>query len=181
MALTLPTSVYTATRGYAWSAVPAGLAPADLEAFLVDATKDRPDFEDEAAAAAGVIVRRGVVAPFSVRRARRWDAEGRDADYAAFAFCSAPDAAAVDFAALLADPFFTVPSRTPPARLAYDGPAASAAPLPAAGRLLCRNRLDGLDPRAAGALIAAYAAKADFWTVRLAGAVCTVTTSPWHR
>ena len=41
MALTLPTSVYTATRGYAWSAVPAGLAPADLEAFLADATKDR--------------------------------------------------------------------------------------------------------------------------------------------
>lgn len=172
MALTLPTSVYTATRGYAWSAVPAGLAPADLEAFLADATKDRPDFEDEAAASAGVIVRRSVVAPFSVRRARRWDAEGRDADYAAFAFCSAPDAA---------DPFFTAPSRTPPACLAYDGPAASAAPLPAAGRLLCRNRLDGLDPRAAGALIAAYAAKADFWTVRLAGAVCTVTTSPWHR
>ena len=173
MALTLPTSVYTATRGYAWSAVPSGLAPADLEAFLADATKDRPDFEDEAAVSAGVIVRRGVVAPFSVRRAHRWDAEGRDADYAAFAFCSAPDAAAIDFAALLAAPFFTVPSRTPPACLAYDGPAASAAPLPAAGRLL--------DPRAAGALIAAYAAKADFWTVRLAGASCTVTTSPWHR
>jgi len=182
MALTLPASVYTAHRGYAWSAIPAGLAPETLENFLADALSLRPDFSDETDVTAGIVARDGLAAAFTVRRATAWDAVGRDADYAAFTLVPFAQAASVDFAVLLTDAFFQEPSRTPPALLTYAGPAAEDFPLDAPGRILCHHRLEGFNPHAAGALLARYGGKADQWFFRAeADHTFTVTSSPWHR
>lgn len=181
MALTLSAAVYTADHGYAWSVPVTNL----LDALLADALATRPDFADEAATSAGVAVRDSVAAAFTIRRASHWDAEGRDSDYAAFAFVPCDAAAAVDFAALLAHDFFATPTHTPPATLTYDGPASAAFPVDAPGRLLCHNRIDDFDPHALGTLLARYGSKADKWLLQIPTTnrqpPLSLTTSPWHR
>lgn len=182
MTIVLPSAVYTAGHGYGWSSTPDGLDMKTLDDLLSDARATRPDFAEADAVSAGLVVRSGTAAAFTIRRAIAWDAVGRDADYAAFVFVPCTQADAVDFAALLADDFFRTPTRTPPAALTYDGPSSHDFPLDAPGRLLCQNRLEGFDPRAAGALLSRYGAKADRWLFQTdpTGAF-TVTTTPWHR
>jgi len=178
---TLPTAVYAADHGYAWLAKPDGLDAATLDLFLSDALSTRPDFAEENAVTSGVVMRNGTAAAFSIRRARAWDAVGRDADYAAFAFAPSADAANIDFGILLRDPFFSHPTHTPPDTLTYEGPAAADFPIDAPGRLLCHNRLESFAPSATGSLLAQYGAKADHWLFIAQTETFTVTTSPWHR
>jgi len=177
----LASAVYTADHGYAWSATPAGIDEPTRDALLTDALATRPDFAEADTITAGVVARNGTAAAFSIRRAPAWDAVGRDADYAAFAFVPYADASTVDFGSLLANPFFTVPTRTPPAALTYIGPASEAFPVIAPGRLLCHNRLECFPASAIGSLLAQYGAKADRWLFLVENGAFTITTSPWHR
>ena len=181
MSARLVSAVYTADRGYAWSAVPYVPFAAKLDEFLRSAQSMRPDFPVDDEATVGVVAIDGDAAAFTIRRAKKWDSAGRDADYAAFAFIPCKEAAKVDFSELLCDEFFKTPSKNPPGFLNYDGPASATPPTDAAGRLLCRNRYDNLDPHAIGALFAPYGLKADRWTFTFNGGVCAVTTTPWKR
>lgn len=182
MSVSLATSVYTAGHGYGWSSVPDGIAAEELEKFLEEARALRPDFAAEDAVTTGVLVRGGYAAAFTIRRATGWDSVGRAADYAAFAFVPCKDAAAVDFAALLTDAFFAVPTHTPPTTLSYEGAPSAAFPVDAPGRLLCQNRLENIDLRAAGALLARYGTNADSWIFRAdRNGTFTLTTTPWHK
>jgi len=171
--ISLASSVYAADHGYAWSSPPSVVH----SVLLADALATRPDFADETAVSAGVVVRDATAAAFTIRRAPHWDADGRDSDYAAFAFVPCDAADAIDFAELLKDDFFATPTHTPRATLDYDGPASTAFPVDAPGRLLCHNRLDNFDLHALGALLARYGAKADRWLYTQD----ILTTSPWHR
>jgi len=182
MSVTFATSVYTAGHGYGWSSVPDGIAAEELEKFLEEALALRPDFAEEDAVTTGVVVRQGTAAAFTVRRAPDWDSVGRAADYAAFAFVPCEEAADVDFAALLTEAFFVVPTHTPPAALSYVGAPSATFPTDAPGRLLCQNRLEKFDLRAAGALLARYGANADRWIFRADKyGTFTLTTTPWHK
>jgi len=182
MAVSLSTSVYTAGHGYGWSSVPSGVDARTLEALRTDALSLRPDFAEENAVTSGIAVRNGVAAAFAIRRAPAWDSVGRAADYAAFAFVPCGLADNIDFATLLANEFFLTPTHTPPARIAYDGAPSAPFPPDAAGRLLCRNRLDGFDPHAAGTLLARHGLNADRWLLRVDDhGAFTITTTPWHK
>ena len=178
----IPASVFTAGRGYAWSAEPAGIGREAMDALYRIASAGRNAFTDDAAPATGVASDGKIAAAFSLMRARAWDSEGRDADYAAFAFVPCADVARIDFAALLADGFFRAPDRSPPASLAYSGPVSAAVAIDVPGRLLCRNEVAGFDLRAAGDLLARHAHLADRWLFLVkADGTTKVTTSPWHK
>jgi len=181
MSARLVSAVYTADRGYAWSAVAVPAFSAKLEEFLRSAQEMRPDFPGDDEETVGVVAIGGDVAAFTIRRAKKWDSAERDADYAAFAFLPCRDAAGIDFATLLEEEFFKTPSHTPPAFLDYTGPASATPPTDAAGRLLCRNSYDGLDPHAIGALLAPYGLRADRWTFTFSNGHCAVKTTPWKR
>lgn len=181
MSVKIASAVYTADRGYAWSAVPVVPSAERLDEFLRAAQAMRPDFPSDDEATVGVLAIGGDIAAFTIRRARKWDSAERDADYAAFAFIPCADAAKIDFVELLAGGFFTTPSHNPPSQIDYDGPASATPPTDAAGRLLCRNRYDNLDPHAIGALLAPYGRKADRWTFTFANGACAASTTPWRR
>ena len=180
--ISIPASVFTAGRGYDWSTEPAGIERETMDELYRIATAGRDAFADDAAPATGVASDGKTAAAFSLMRARAWDSEGRDADYAAFAFVPCAKAARVDFAALLADDFFRVPNHEPPASIAYNGPESATAAIDAPGRLLCRNELDDFDLHAAGDLLARHAHLADRWLFLVkANDTAKVTTSPWHK
>jgi len=180
--VSIPASVFTAGHGYAWSAQPAGIGREAMDELYRIATAGRDAFADNAAPTTGITSDGKTAAAFSIMRARAWDSEGRDADYAAFAFVPCADAARIDFAALLTDNFFRVPNHEPPASINYAGHESAQAPIDAPGRLLCRNELDDFDLHAAGDLLARHAHLADRWLflVKDNGAA-KVTTSPWHK
>jgi len=179
--MTLLTSVYSAYRGYAWSNVPSGLDGRMLDAIYSIAAKTRPDFADENDVQSGLVSDGSLAAAFAIRRIAAWDAEGRASDYGAFAFFPAAAAASVDLSLLLLDQFFWAPSRTPPQTISYVGPAASAPPLDAPGRLLCRQRCDLPDAHSAGALLSQYATRSVDWAFRMnADGSVAVTCSPWR-
>lgn len=183
----LPSAVYTAVRGYAWSKRPEGIPDQQLDALLAASMGTRGDFVADGIITKGVASICGMAAAFTIQRAHAWDSEGRDADYAAFAFIPADRCTDVDFADLLNDDFFKTPSRMPPDMLDYKGPSSTPPPLNAAGKLLCHNRLESFDAHAIGALLAAHAAHCDRWIFRFADnspsdeASVSVQTSPWHR
>ncbi len=178
----IPVSVFTAGRGYDWSTEPAGIGRETLDGLYRIATAGRDAFADDGVPAIGIASDGKTAAAFSLMRARAWDSEGRDADYAAFAFVPCADAARVDFAALLADDFFRAPNHEPTASIAYNGPESAAAAIDAPGRLLCRNELDDFDLHAAGDLLARHAHLADRWLFLVkANGAAKVTTSPWHK
>lgn len=180
--VSIPASVFTAGHGYAWSAQPAGIGRETMDELYRIATAGRDAFADDAAPTTGIASDGKTAAAFSLMRARAWDSEGRDADYAAFAFVPCADAARVDFAALMENDFFRVPVRVPPTGIDYSGPDSAAAAIDAPGRLLCRNELDGFDLHAAGDLLARHAHLADRWLFLVkANGAAKVTTSPWHK
>ena len=180
--VSIPASVFTAGRGYDWSTEPAGIGREAMDELYRIATAGRDAFADDAAPTTGIASDGKTAAAFSLMRARAWDSEGRDADYAAFAFVPCADAARVDFAALLADDFFRVPNHEPTESIAYNGPESAAAAIDAPGRLLCRNELDDFDLHAAGDLLARHAHLADRWLFLVkANGAAKVTTSPWHK
>ena len=180
--IAIPLSVFTAGHGYAWSAQPAGIGREAMDELYRIATAGRDAFADDAAPTTGIASDGKTAAAFSLMRARAWDSEGRDADYAAFAFIPCAEAAKVDFAALMEDDFFHTPTRVPPTCIDYAGSRSAQTPIDAPGRLLCRNELDGFDLRAAGDLLARHAHLADRWLFLVkANGAAKVTTSPWHK
>ena len=178
----LETAVYTAYRGYAWSRTPDGLSVSGLEALYRLASAGRSDFPSPTEVTCGVVSDGSVAAAFTIRSVPNWDAEGRAADYAAFAFVPCAEAGEIDFRALLATPFFAQPERTPPATLAYEGPAAANPPLDAPGHLLCKRRLTTLDPSAIGVLLKTYAPRCDRWSFKLNDTMdnAAVETGAWR-
>ena len=180
--VSIPASVFTAGRGYDWSTEPAGIGRETMDGLYRIAASSRPAFAEDPAPILGVAADGRTAAAFALLRARAWDSEGRDCDYAALAFVPCVDAARVDFAALLADDFFRVPNHEPTASIAYNGPESAAAAIDAPGRLLCRNELDDFDLHAAGDLLARHAHLADRWLFLVkANGAAKVTTSPWHK
>ena len=167
--LQLPTAVYFADHGYAWQVKPAGIPDAAVETLYAMITEARGAFADPEAIDRGIVVRGGFAAAYMVRTLSAWDSEGRSSEYAALAFFEPAAAAAIDFGWLFGDEFFRSATRTPAAEVRYDGPVAAAEPLDAAGRLLCRQSYDGLDPAAAGALLAKYLSRAEWWHFAVTG------------
>ncbi len=120
--LRFPFAVHTARYGYDWSAVPPGLSREELDSVYRLAVSRRPEFLPEGAFVFGVLAREGLAAVFRLQVAQAWDANGRDAEYAAFVFVPQTDWRRVDFAVLLDDPALCRPLRSPPRELSYAGP-----------------------------------------------------------
>ena len=178
----IPVSVFTAGHGYAWSAQPAGIGREAMDELYRIATAGRDAFADDATPTTGIASDGKTAAAFSLMRARAWDSEGRDADYAACAFVPCAEAARIDFAALMENDFFRSPVRVPPTGIDYFGPDSAAAAIDAPGRLLCRNELYDFDLHAAGDLLARHAHLADRWLFLVkANGAAKVTTTPWHK
>ena len=95
---------------------------------------------------------------------------------------SLEDAGRIDLVSLLSAPFFALPTREPPTSIEYSGPQSAAPTTDAAGRLLCRRRIDNFNPRAAGALLTAYGKNSDKWAVRLGDdGMATVVCGEWKK
>ena len=122
-----PFAVYTATYGYGWSNVPAGLSREDLSDCYRLACAAKPQFLEEGQVVSGSFARGGLAVAFSIQLAKGWDVNGRDAEYGAFAFIPQGLAPAVDLKALLARPEFLEPMRRPPRTIAAVMRAASPA------------------------------------------------------
>lgn len=182
MRIVLAATVYTADRGYAWSNVPKGTTTEELEGLLDLASAARPEFPTEEEVTCGAVSDGRLIAVFAIRNVPGWDAEGRSAEYAAFVLVDREAAASVDFAELLKHRFLTVPLKTPPPFIMYDGPDAQAPALDVPGRLLSKNCLTGLRFAEAGALLAAHADKSPRWTFAFdVGTGCAdVKTAPWR-
>lgn len=162
----LASAVYTAFRGYSWSRVPDGLTEGLMDRLRDLAAGKRGDFPDPDSVDRGVVAIGPVAAAFSIRCVPGWDSAGRASEYSAFVFFKSADAAAIDFSALLAHPFFASPTHDAPASIAYDGETAAVSPLPAAGQLLCRRHLDALPAAQCGDVLAKYFDKSEQWIFR---------------
>ena len=173
-------AVYTAVHGYNWSNVPEGLSRERLDRLLDLAMEDAPEFPPPDFTSAGVVSDGETAAVYTLREVENWDSVGRSAQYAAFAFPTFEELSTIDIAALLTDPFFTVPSHEPPAALDYSGPASTVPPLPSVGRLLCHNQLDAFDVSSIGSLLATYGTKSPRWRFMIEGKTCKVETAPWR-
>jgi hypothetical protein len=118
----LPTAVYTAYRGYEWSCLPEGVSREERDALYAKAAALRPEFPPADDVRQGVVTCGSVAAVFRVWNVPAWDADGRSADYFAFAyFPRVGEVSDDDVAALLADPFFHIPERTPHTRIEWRG------------------------------------------------------------
>ena len=173
--------IYTADRGYAWTNVPPGMKEDELDALLNLATDGSEETLASGKVLRGVVANSRHAAAFAVRSLPRWDSEGRDALYASLVLFPTVFADRIDAAELLAAPFFTTVTRTPAARLAYDGPASAPCPLDAPGRLLSGRTIEGgFDPHAVGALLRGYGRRSDAWTFILDGkGTMSVRTAAW--
>lgn len=163
---TFDTAVYTAFRGYRWSRIPDGLSEELMDRMRKLAAEPRGDFPDPDAVDSGVVAIGPVAAAFSIRNVPTWDSAGRASEYAAFAFFRSADAAGIDFGRILAHPFFTSPTRNPAETLVYSDRPAQAAPLTAAGQLVCRRHLAALPAVQCGDLLAGYCDKCEQWIFR---------------
>lgn len=124
----LPTAVYTAYRGYEWSCLPEGVSREERDALYAKAAALRPEFPPADDVRQGVVACGSVAAVFRVWNVPAWDADGRSADYFAFAyFPRVGEVSDDDAAALLADPFFHIPERTPHTRIEWRGGEKTAA------------------------------------------------------
>ena len=180
--MTLDTAVYTAFRGYRWSRIPDGLSEELMDRLRQLAAERRGDFPDPDAVDSGVVAVGPTAAAFSIRNVPAWDSAGRASEYAAFAFFASADAARMDFGRLLAHPFFNHPARESAATLACDDASAEAAPLTAAGQLICRRHLDALPAVQCGDLLAKYFDKCDQWIFRAkSDGSMSVDCAEWKR
>jgi len=118
----LPTAVYTAYRGYEWSCLPRGVSSEERDDLYRRAAALRPEFPSADDVRQGVVSNGRVAAAFRVWSVPGWDADGRAADYFAFAYF--PVLGAVedkDVSRLLEDPFFHIPERSPPESIPWYG------------------------------------------------------------
>ena len=180
--VTLATTTYSAFRGYAWSHTPPGMNEAELDGLRRLASEERGDFPEPTDISRGLVSDGRIAAAYSIRTVAGWDSEGRASEYTAFALMPLEDAGSIDLIALLSHPFFALPSHEPPTSIAYAGPQSATPPTDAAGRLLCRRRIDSFDPHAAGALLATYGKNSAKWAVRLCdGGMATVECGEWRK
>ena len=157
-----PFTVYTATRGYAWSSLPDGFEREDLDAFYRQAAALKPDFMTVGDEVRGVFAQGGIIAAFRLGIAPKWDDFGRDADYCAFTFILAEMARDVDFASLLALPAFSTPTRHPPHSIVYDGPEAFAADKATLRHLFDRGVVPAFDFRTIGDALGVLEGRVDW-------------------
>jgi hypothetical protein len=119
MAKTLPFLVYAAREGYGW--VNAGAAPlALLEQFRRAAGK-MPDFDIRDAGTSGVVNVGEWALVYRFMRQVGGDSRGRDCAYLALSYFNANEAGEINADALLMDPAFKVPQKTPPDTIGYTG------------------------------------------------------------
>jgi len=124
----LPTAVYTAYRGYEWSCLPEGVSREERDALYAQAAALRPEFPSAEDVRQGVVTCGHLAAAFRVWNVPAWDADGRSADYFAFAYFPLFGEVSDDeVAALLEDPFFHIPEHTPPSRIEWRGGGKTAA------------------------------------------------------
>ena len=112
--LEFPFAVYTAKFGYEWSNVPPGMTRGDMADCYKRASASKPEFLKDGETVSGTFVRNGFTVVFLIQVAKKWDANGRDAEYGAFAFIPLDKVASVDLKALLARREFHEPDRNPP-------------------------------------------------------------------
>lgn len=180
--ITFDTAVYSAFRGYSWSRIPDGLSEALMDGLRSLAAEKRGDFPDPEAVDAGVVALGPTAAAYTIRSVPDWDSAGRASEYAAFVFFPSADAARIDFGRLLAHPFFSGPTRTPAETIVYDDGPATAAPLTAAGPLVCRRHLAALPAAQGGDLLAKYFPKCGEWIFRAnPDGTMSVDCSDWKR
>lgn len=113
-AFEFPFAVYTAKFGYAWSNVPAGMTPEDMSVCYKRACASKPAFLEDGQTVSGTFAYKGHTVAFLIQVAKGWDANGRDAEYGAFAFIPFDKVAAVNLTALLAQREFREPDIAPP-------------------------------------------------------------------
>jgi hypothetical protein len=158
------------------------MSEAELDGLRRLASEDRGDFPEPTDIALGLVSDGRYVAAYSIRTVADWDSEGRASEYTAFALMSLKDAGRVDLVALLSCPFFALPTHEPPTSIEYAGPQSATPTTDAAGRLLCRRRIENFNPRAAGALLAAYGKNSARWAVRLGDdGTATVVCGEWKK
>ena len=112
--LLIPFAVHTAKFGYDWSNVPEGMTREELDACYRVAIERKPEYLAVGEVVSGVAEARGRKFVFSIQIAEAWDANGRNAEYGAFAFVPALVADRLYLDGLLARDEFRTPSRTPP-------------------------------------------------------------------
>ena len=179
---TLATTTHSAFRGYAWSHLPPGTSEAGLDGLRRLASEDRGDFPEPTDISRGLVSDGKIAAAYSIRTVAGWDSEGRASEYTAFALMPVEDAVRIDLVALLSHPFFAMPSHEPPTTIEYSGPQSTIPPTDAAGRLLCRHKIDRFDPHAAGVLLATYGMNSAKWAVRLCdNGTATVECGEWRK
>jgi len=181
MDVAIETAVYTAYRGYSWSRIPVPVGRDRMDALYRMAAETRGEFPSVDAVDSGVVSDGVFAAAFAIFTVPNWDVEGRSAEYAAFAFLPCAEAASVDFATLLDDGFFRVPSHEQPPTIAYSGPPASRPAVDVPGRLLSGRKIEDFDLASAGALLAAYGPKCRRWTFRRVrnSGTATAESGPW--
>jgi len=178
--MTLETSVYSAFRGYGWSAVPKGLSVRRLNQLYRFVSATRGNFPNPTSVDIGLVSDGKTVAVFSVQNVRKWDAEKRACDYAALAFFPIEDAARIDFADLIKADFFWTPTHKPPSTIDYKGPVSEKAPLTARGDLQAKNAYLLTDLRAVGDLIAQYGPRSARWVCLLKdGNTLSIECNSW--
>lgn len=180
--INLPASVYTAFHGYSWSRIPEGLTERIMDRLRNRAAAVRGEFPDPSSIEQGIVASGPVAAVYSIRTLPGWDSEGRAADYSAFLFFRAADAAKFDFGTLLGLPFLDLASRDVPECVPYDGGTAETSPLTAAGRLVCHRRLDSIPAVQCGDILAKYFTKSDSWLFRMnADGSMRIDCAEWKR
>jgi len=159
----LPTVVYTANRGYAWSNAVEGVPEAKLNQLYRFISTARGDFPNPWVVEAGLVSDGAVAAVFTIQNIDNWDSENRSSDYAAFAFFPVAKAADIDFIDLLNNDFFWTPSRTPQTSLDYLGKQSEKAP-PLSSQSLETSHVCLLrNPRAVGDILAQHGHRSGRW------------------
>lgn len=164
--MNLPTAVYTANRGYAWSNVPEGISTAKLNEFCRMISSGLGEFGECQQIESGLVSDGKIAAAFTKQRVERWDAEGRSADYVALALFPIERSGDIDVLELLNHDFFWTPERTPRASVEYVGPAAEKPPVLALIQLLRESRCTLESPRSLGAILANCGDRSAWWKCR---------------
>lgn len=112
--LRIPFAVHTAKFGYDWSNVPEGMTRKELDACYRAAIAAKPEYLEPGQIISGVASAVGRKFAYSIQVAEAWDANGRNAEYSAFAFIPAILADRLFVEGLLKRDEFCRPNRNPP-------------------------------------------------------------------
>ncbi len=110
----IPFAVHTAKFGYDWSNIPDGMTRAELDACYRAAVAKKPEYLEPGQIISGVTSAAGRRFAYSIQVAEAWDANGRNAEYSAFAFIPAILSDRLFVEGLLARDEFCRPNRNPP-------------------------------------------------------------------